>query len=788
MAPVNGRNDRKAGHSIGGVSVIGDDAATEPNEARTMITIDGVRHSTGELLRTGKSTVEAGSVVAPVRKEVSSLAAQVTALIAVNSAEGDDRTDFTQAFNEKWQAIDAALNRIFGDADGDDATLDHLEDRPGNLKDMVATLDAVVAALADADAFASAMEQGGVFEGLIPDSPSSRIPGAFNAAATTATAYLARTENTRYGLFTNQERSVADSAFGDPAFGAFAYSPMKATRSADLPTFGGASCLGRTMAVDGSGRRICHGDISLQVRFRAKRLSGLVENLTDADGRGFEYGSGTVAAIVLAEATIRNDGSFIKHAERTGRVVFTAGPGSRQTVSLADREVAGAAVAGSSLAGQFVGNGAAAIGTWAINASTDDSDNLTGAFGVERGEAATDRRPEVTGGGTSMTSLDGAAQGISAVSAAGVITLAPGLTANGADLFESGGTAIRGKGFVDAVVADIRGELKRLDAFIALDGLGEETVADNGRTAVWTALATALDALVGTGNGAQVFSGGDYVTTGDDDTRADAGARKKIARVLEALSSRTRFRSAVREGGILYGTSGLITGDNAAVDAVFARVMSTATVRYGATAYTRFGVWNRVGTAEATTAPSDAGLDPANGVFAYSPLAATAYATFDPNFPAGVTATYAGTAIARGDDAGNTCYRGRIMIDVTWAADLTDAANVGNVRASITALRNSRGALYMSGGNDVESIVFTAADINVARNADTRALSFDSGNTAARLRYKDPGAADTDAGATLGGMFVGKVTDGPLAVIGSWSLHNSHGDNLTGAYGADLVP
>ena len=232
-------------------------------------------------------------------------------------------------------------------------------------------------------------------------------------------------------------------------------------------------------------------------------------------------------------------------------------------------------------------------------------------------------------------------------------------------LFESGGTAIRGKGFVDAVVADIQGELKRLDAFIALDGLGEETIADNGRTAVWPALTTALDALVGSGNGAQVFSSGDSVTTNDDDTRADTGAEEKIAKVLEALPSSTIFRSAVREGGILDGDSGLITGNNAAVDAVFARVMSTATVQYGATTYTRFGIWNGVATTEATMAPSDSGLDPANGVFAYSPLAATAYATFDPNFPAGVTATYEGTAIARGDDAGNTCQQGRIMIDVS---------------------------------------------------------------------------------------------------------------------------
>ena len=300
--------------------------------------------------------------------------------------------------------------------------------------------------------------------------------------------------------------------------------------------------------------------------------------------------------------------------------------------------------------------------------------------------------------------------------------------------------------------------------------------------------ATVLDALVGSGNGAQIFATGDYVTTNDDDNRADAEARETIARVLEALSSETRFRSAVREGGVLYGDSGLITGDDTAIDAVFSSVMSMATVKYGSTGYTRFGAWNRVATTTATTPLSDSGLDPATGVFAYSPLASTAYGTHDPNFPAGVRATYEGTTIARGDDAGNTYYRGNIMIGVTWAANLGDAANVGNIIATVTGLRNAEGELYMSGGNDVEGILFTAADINVARNPSTSVISFDSGNTATRLRYEDLRIADTDASATLGGMFVGKVIDGPLAVIGNWSLENSNGDNLVGAYGADLVP
>ena len=55
----------------------------------------------------------------------------------------------------------------------------------------------------------------------------------------------------------------------------------------------------------------------------------------------------------------------MKDDERTSQIVFTAEPGSPQATILANRTVDGDTVAGSSFAGQFVGDGAAAIGTWA---------------------------------------------------------------------------------------------------------------------------------------------------------------------------------------------------------------------------------------------------------------------------------------------------------------------------------------------------------------------------------------------------------------------------------------
>ena len=802
---VNGENDGKAGHSIGGVSVIGDDAKTVSNEAGTMITIDGVKHSTADLFNTGMSTVEGDNIIAGVLEEVRSLAAQVKGLIAVNEQEGDNPTNFGDRFRAKWKAIDTALDMVFGDDSTDDTanpeseTYDHIDRLPGAagtalgeaaVEEMVKMLDAIVAALADADALATAISDDTVFksERILGNAAqvAAETANAFNANDSTATAYLARTENTRFGVFTKQERTAADANFGDPTFGVFAYSPMKAARYVDLPNTGTALYAGRTLAVDGAGKTIYDADISLQVRFRGKRVSGLVWNLMDGDGNAFEYGFGKVAVISLAEATILNDGTFIKDAERTSQIVFTADPGSPQAVPLADRTADGDTVAGSSFAGQFVGDGAAAIGTWAINASTEKAENLSGAFGVERGEDVSGRGPDTADGGAkSVTSLDGTQAGIGSVNGNAVITLATGLTVKGTDLYASGGTTINGRGFVDEVVNAIQRQINVLTALIDLEESGDEAAADAGRASVWARLAEALDALFGAGTGVQVFSG-NYPTGigGDED---DDAAADRIADVLDALSSKTKFKTATAEGGILYGTGGLLGG--AAFGDVFDRVMSTVTVEYGNTKFTRFGAWGRVSTTHANMAPSANNADSANGVFAYSPLAATTYSTADLNFPAGASATYEGATVARGADDANTIYEGSITIVVNWAGNLETATNVGTVSAAIDDLRNSEDVLYMNGGISVATILFTG-DITVERDGTTSALSFNADNTNARLRHSSFRVPDAErtGDANFDGLFVGKGIDGPLGIIGSWGLTNSSGDDLAGAYGADLAP
>ena len=274
--------------------------------------------------------------------------------------------------------------------------------------------------------------------------------------------------------------------------------------------------------------------------------------------------------------------------------------------------------------------------------------------------------------------------------------------------------------------------------------------------------------------------------------------------VLDALSSNVaKFRTATSRKTAT--SSGLAVSSQLppwrptkGKNAIFNRVASTTSVRYGNTKYTRFGAWNRVASTDALAAPAAPAANAA-GVFAYSPLAATTYAVNDPNYPGGGSATYEGTTIARGNDSDNTYYEGNIGIDVTWTAiaqaDGTPETNVGTIAASINDLRNSKGALYMNdaaaGGTDygVATIVLAGGTpTNITRAADG-SLSFTSGDLAtSRLRHTNLRIGDDTVTTTINGMFVGKVIDGPLGIIGSWTLTNPNGDNLAGAYGADLQP
>ena len=126
---------------------------------------------------------------------------------------------------------------------------------------------------------------------------------------------------------------------------------------------------------------------------------------------------------------------------------------------------------------------------------------------------------------------------------------------------------------------------------------GDEGSADTGRGLVWAALAEARSMLFGITAGKSSLVAIDGYPMDDDDEDDDA-AKEMIADVLDALSARPSSRPPSSEDGDLYGDGLLIATANTPLDLkdadVFKRVMSTTTVEFGSTKYTRFGAWNRV--------------------------------------------------------------------------------------------------------------------------------------------------------------------------------------------------
>ena len=193
-------------------------------------------------------------------------------------------------------------------------------------------------------------------------------------------------------------------------------------------------------------------------------------------------------------------------------------------------------------------------------------------------------------------------------------------------------------------------------------------------------------------------------------------------------------------------------------------IVNRINVRFRNTRYTRFGAWAHT----ATTDPPSA----FTGVFGYTRLERTTFQNgfSDNDYPRNVTALYSGQTVAVSDDG--TLYDGQIAVRVEWS----DANFGGTVNSVISSLQGG-GGRYEFGGQAVNRLGFTGT---IASNAAT----FESSGVT--LQYTTGGSAT--ASGSMNGVFVGNAGfDGPYAVVGNWSITGS-GDDIDGAFGADLVP
>ena len=287
------------------------------------------------------------------------------------------------------------------------------------------------------------------------------------------------------------------------------------------------------------------------------------------------------------------------------------------------------------------------------------------------------------------------------------------------------------------------------------------------------------------------------------------------------------------------------TGNNRALSAFLGEREYKVIASLGTTDYTRFGVWYRIGAVSAERWSVDGSVegmpDGGNGAkkgeggpgsFASSPLDPTMAGTAsNPVFPTGGSASFVGETVAIMDE---DVLTGTAKVDVSWASaadlqfDATRGSNAGMMSVTLGDIADATGdPLAFIGksatgaGYEIAEIVFSDLKIMVGgmgpragqlivgdkgkMDADGNITYGEATVSAQSLRYRLSAVGMTDEPGTggdfsLGALFAGQGVEGPLGVIGTWTLKDSNvarvnasgagveegSEVIRGAFGTDI--
>lgn len=738
--------------------------ADEAGFPRRVLRVGGAEFSVSELFSRGKLT-QSETFRDMTRGEISRLLTQMKLLVRIAEA-GDDSLD--TAIEDKWESSADALEALFGTEAG--AVLGSFPQDDGEMdyERAVLVLEDVIDALSSVTAFQRAVHNG-VFRNSTRVDRNNAVD-VYRALSSRSRVQFGWTEHTRYGSYVNRERDedVFDDLIvlgGEDGMGVFAYSPLATARTADLPRTGDATYVGKTLAISGGDDpEFYSGMIELVARFTTKRVSALITDLEGEDGTGWRYLFTEVESINLPNARLgglTSSASFDTSGDAS--IVFPLVPGGPTVRTLE-----------SDFEGRFLGRGSdageAVIGTWNVQ---DPRGNalLTGSFGVEHRLTTRRALPQIDDDGLiSRTFFGSEPDGLGNIVLGGDDE--EGTRFRASQLYSRGSGLSTGDRLFTVVRREISKELSLLDSIVELDN-------DTLRQSLWDRVNALLNSRVFGGN-AEDPLGEPYPTTRHRESD-DAEAEKVLREAFAALSSVADFMTALEEDGVFHSAR------EAAIDAavMYARVDHELTVKYGHTEYTRFGAWKKlVGTAASSNITVDTENPP--DVFAYSPLAQTVYEDLDPAYPSGFRASYVGRTVAVnavGDDP--AIYEGTIDLAVDWAPNVVNS----DINTVILGLRTTdTGKMFQHQGADVEAIFFSNIRMRTGFN---EALGFDDTRPDVRIRYENLrlGESTWTGHSSHDGKFVGKSQDGPLGVLGTWTLSDSAlGIDLMGAYGADFTP
>ena len=309
-------------------------------------------------------------------------------------------------------------------------------------------------------------------------------------------------------------------------------------------------------------------------------------------------------------------------------------------------------------------------------------------------------------------------------------------------------------------------------------GIGA-TELNQRRNAVWDDVnETLYETVFGRNFRARDLLGANYPTRSSRNPD-DTSALRTLREAAAALGDPTRFDLALSSGGV-FDDAGRSVADP---DDLFDVLEHDLQVNYDYTDYGRFGVWAK---RTATSALGGSAIDRANppDSFAYSPLAQTAYYTGDPGYPSNGTGYYEGETLAVETQGDTRVYRGSVGLTVQWGSRVSSATLTSTIE-DLRTLEGGRPLIY--NGYAVDAIVFRSVRLSGGAGVGT---GFDTRSPDVRVRYLDASRSDSrwSGSRSVAGKFVGRTIDGPLGVIGTWSLNSSYSTSLKGAFSADLLP
>ena len=794
-----------------------DDADTVGSELRTHLVVDGVSFAIADLLGGGTASMAGDNFVAKAAEKISEQRGKVATLLSLKDSLSGDALD--KSLQARWTEIHASLNTIFG---GNRSEALVGTNDPGE-DDILDEIDDILAALASPQAFTAATAEDG--DGVFEDAELStdKAEAAFDQVMSSAAASFGATGSTRYGTILKKTTPTAvtdlkyayDAAGSTGALGAFSYSTLEETlrTSHIVSTTGNAYYTGGTHALSNAGD-VYTGQIDVQVRFSSKKVSGLVTRLADSEGALWKYLYGDVDTIVL-DSDLKVNAKWAGSGDASVTYAARAGSPLPQTIDSTFHGI---------LLGRDAAAGSEANGTWSVG--TQGGTYLAGAFGVTRGadtpvalpdpdSGAAAESMEITGGGKIEDGMLALTSILTDEVAGDEVEMKISQKLDLTALLASGTKTYSGPTHVSLAVAEIEKQRTKL---AALQGLDDQTLAADEESA-WEAVKGVLNS--------RVFGVvPDKLNKEYDDTDGvKDDALDLIDRALAALASNAALEAALDgDGSGVFKDVDELDGATApgadkevkAKDRTAAQIRSEkqyqVLAKLGSTSYTRFGVWRLRDYRDAVRTGGENNRDRNNlatgpdgddgpGMFAYSQLAPTVIARVnDPGYSPGGSASYVGETVAVQN---KTYLTGTVQAAVTWKTDTVG----GDLNVTISDLANDNGDMLAlkeaEGYATIRDIVFPEISVKQGLAAnELNQLVFKEVGHAVRYRFEAIDKPD-ERGATAGGIdgrFVGRGVDGPVGVIGTWSLDDSSvgrvnddaselvdlGNVIYGAFGAEL--